>query len=1062
MKKKYLFLFSIALISMYFIGYKYVNYKYILSNKEKHAQFLKNSPFSKTKLLSKKERKSLGIPPNKYMERQWELTMNPDIGKPTPENLPDIINDIKNNRYTTLNSLTRSVPGDSENFWEERGPNNVGGRVKAVLFDPNDNSGETVFAGGVSGGLWKNTNISSNDSNWALIPDTANLSVTSLSVDPNDSNTFYLGTGESYTGGDAVGNGVWKSVDGGNTWTNIFGGINGEVTYLVDANMVVNTPSSIAGEYNAIEASSDFSPSFTNVTGDLVLVDDGTATPNLACEDITNGSEVNGNIAVIIRGECNFDDKIHRAQDVGAIAVIMINNVAGEPIVMGGDDTAISIPSVMISQADGDILLNEMSSNTVNVTLNSFETPISGAYLIPGASHINDVLAVNNGGNTDIYVTVGDSFYSDASTAQMFGSDSIGIYKSADGGNTWNALTMPETPDGNQYVPFDLEASSDGTVWFTTTNSAWNGAGGGAIFNTLDGINVNLKHTIPDGLRVELAASKNNPNKFYVLSRINSTTTPVKIFKTISGFTSVDEMTLPEDGSPSVSNNDFTNGQSFYNLAIEVDPNNDETVYVGGIGWFKSVNGAITWSQVATGYTGGDGILIHPDQHGITFFDSNKILMGNDGGVVYSSNAANSMGHRINNLNVTQFYDMSVAPTGAFSGAEYLIAGSQDNGTQKIENAASGINNSILAQGGDGASSFFDQDGSERLHISNYVYNQNIRLYNYDLNNTITINSESSQNGDFINQEAFDSNLNILFSNYSNSSSSTYAIRRYKITSMVGIGTVQKATLTNVNLDASPTALKVSPYTTETTTLFVGLENGKILRLTGAQGFTTWTDISPSSLLGSISDIEFGASEDEIFVTVFNYGVSSIWYTSDGGSTWEEKEGDLPDFPVLCILQNPLRPEQVLIGTELGTWWTDDFTESNPNWYTSYHGMGPVKITDLEMRDDYKVYAATYGRGIFSGQFTSDDGTVGIDDNFISSTSIYPNPTLDILNVRFESNMSNPTFKIYNIEGKLLSMTRKNENNYLFSIDVSDLSVGSHILNINVNGKSNSIKFIKQ
>ena len=47
---------------------------------------------------------------------------------------------------------TTKVPGESaEMAWKERGPNNVGGRTKGIMFDPNDSTDETVFAGGVSG-----------------------------------------------------------------------------------------------------------------------------------------------------------------------------------------------------------------------------------------------------------------------------------------------------------------------------------------------------------------------------------------------------------------------------------------------------------------------------------------------------------------------------------------------------------------------------------------------------------------------------------------------------------------------------------------------------------------------------------------------------------------------------------------------------------------------------------------------------------------------------------------------------------------------------------------------
>ena len=85
------------------------------------------------------------------------------------------------------------------------------------MWDPNDLTNETVFAGGISGGIFKNTSISSQNSPWVLVDETLpqNLAVSSITYDPNDTKTFYVGTGESYTGGDALGNGLWKSTDGG-------------------------------------------------------------------------------------------------------------------------------------------------------------------------------------------------------------------------------------------------------------------------------------------------------------------------------------------------------------------------------------------------------------------------------------------------------------------------------------------------------------------------------------------------------------------------------------------------------------------------------------------------------------------------------------------------------------------------------------------------------------------------------------------------------------------------------------------------------------------------------
>ena len=1005
--------------------------------REKHASFLKNSPFKKTLNLSKKERKALGIPPNKYLEREWELTMNPDLGRPTPEKLFEIQKQLdKELEQTNL----RSVPGEYNNFWEERGPNNVGGRTKALLFDPNDPTNETVFAGGVSGGLWKNTQISDPNSAWSLISVTENLSVTTITVDANDSNIFYLGTGESYTSRDSYGNGVWKSTDAGLSWTQVFGGISGPIEYQeTNALLTVNSPASIMGNYDALQAA--FGPDLTSVSGNLVLVDDGTFLSDEGCSPLVNGSSVNGNIALIKRGNCNFTDKVKNAQNEGAIAVIMINNVVGaNPITMAGDDPTITIPSVMISEPHGQLIRTAMDTETVNVLLENRETlGNGGVYLIPGKTHINDIITRDNAGVSEIYVATGGSYYSPSSDPTVFGSGDVGVYKTIDGGVNWTQIVLPETPEGHFYTPIDLELGADGTVWMSTTNSIVYATGGGAIFASTDGTNFALKHSITDGERTEIAVSKTDPDLVYAIA-VNA---PLSIIRTTDNFATTTDLPLPDDASPIISSSDFTNGQGWYDLGIEVDPGNDQNVFVGGINWFKSTNAGTSWNQFSNSY-GGQLPNIHPDQHNIVFANSNTILIGNDGGVAYSNDGGATITHRNKNYNVTQFYHMAVAPTTAFSG-DYFMAGSQDNGTQQFDNASVGINASYESQGGDGAYCFFDQDGTEQYRISNYIYNRSIELFNYANNDIIQINSEDSDNGDFITQQELDSNQNILFTNYS--TSSNFIIKRYKIN--LFFGSVNKDELTHSLLDNTPTAFKVSPFTTSSTTLLVGLENGKLLKLTNADGTVAWSELTGANIIGSISDIEFGQTENDIFVTVHNYGVTNVWYSDDGGSSWVSKEGDLPDMPVKCILQNPLNPEQLLIGTDLGTWWTQDFSSASPIWYHGTNGMNSVKVTDLELRDDNMVFAATYGRGIFSGQFTAADGTIGFDDlERNTSLSIYPNPSQGNISFSLPSSFSNPEIKIFDLTGRLVYEKNINTNQETYAINLDNLSTGNYIVNV--------------
>jgi extracellular elastinolytic metalloproteinase len=97
------------------------------------------------------------------------------------------------------------------------------------------------------------------------------------------------------------------------------------------------------------------------VTGDVVVVNDGTGTPTDACEAITNN--VSGKIALVDRGTCNFTVKVKNAQVAGAVAVAVANNVSGPVGTMGGVDDTITITSIMISLDDGNALKASLPAN---------------------------------------------------------------------------------------------------------------------------------------------------------------------------------------------------------------------------------------------------------------------------------------------------------------------------------------------------------------------------------------------------------------------------------------------------------------------------------------------------------------------------------------------------------------------------------------------------------------------------------------------------------------------------------------------------------------------------
>jgi hypothetical protein len=1028
--------------------------------RKKHAKNLANSIYKKSLTLSKKERKALGIPPKKYYEMEWELTMDPIRGKPTPEKLIHVREQLQRERLEAI--AVGRVPGDaSNNNWIERGPNNVGGRVRAIMFDPNDTTYKRVFAGGVSGGLWVNNDITTNTA-WTRVNIPENLSVSVITYDPINPNIFYLGTGESYVGGDVNGDGVWKSIDSGITWNKIFGGISGPTVFQSSSNVVVNSPSGVAGSYpsyptTAFGGTIDFS-----INAGLILVNDGSATPSLGCSSIINSSELDGKIALIRRGSCNFTQKIQNAQDAGAVAVIVMNNVEGTPIPMGGTDTAgtIIIPSLMISKTDGDLLEASIAVNEINVTLNPTNPGGFTGNLVPGIQHINDIKVRNNGGVSELYVAAGDSFYGAANSVTYLGGPQYGLYKSIDRGANWIEINLGLSANNNKLCPNEIEISSNNTVWVTTTNSVLYADGGGLVYSSSNGSSFDLKYQVPFGRRTQIAVSKTNPDKVYVLTEeLNSR--EAEMYLTVNGFLTTTKINEPA-AIHGTSSTDFCRGQAFYDLMIEVDPTNDAIVYIGGIDLHRSINSGASWQTISKWSAGyGTAVsVVHADQHAMVFRpgNANQAIFAHDGGVSYASSlsaapsSTTAIATRVSGLNITQFYSVGVAPTQAVSGltGEYFAAGAQDNGTQYFAAPTAGVNSSTQSQGGDGAYTLFDQ-GNDKYYISNYVYNENINLRPLPGSSIgasrVLDNDNDGNNGAFIAPMVLDSSLDVLYADYT-TSAGVFQIRRY---SNIKSGTIGRTNLTDPLLTAAPTAFAVSPYTTASTTLLVGTRLGKLLRVTTANATGSWTDISGPSFVGSISDVEYGASNNEIFVTMHNYNVVSIWYTKDGGVTWLNKEGNFPDIPVKAILPNPLKnvggfATEVIIGTDLGIWYCNNFNTASPTWIQSYNGMNNVKVTDLDMRNDYTVYAATYGRGLFSGLFTNTTLS-STDFSLSSNVKIYPNPATDLINISVSNYVGDLKVELFDINGRLVNVkTVDFSGNY--SMELNSLNSGVYIVKL--------------
>ena len=141
--------------------------------------------------------------------------------------------------------------------------------------------------------------------------------------------------------------------------------------------LFVTSPANISRNYRAAQGSPVANLPSTPIIADIQLVNDGIAPEADACDGILAPGSLTGKIALIDRGTCSFNDKVLKAQNAGALAVIFVNNEPGDGVTgMLIDDPAITIPSVLVSNNTG--IAFKAALLTGPVTVSVWNKQISG------------------------------------------------------------------------------------------------------------------------------------------------------------------------------------------------------------------------------------------------------------------------------------------------------------------------------------------------------------------------------------------------------------------------------------------------------------------------------------------------------------------------------------------------------------------------------------------------------------------------------------------------------------------------------------------------------------
>jgi hypothetical protein len=584
----------------------------------------------------------------------------------------------------------------------------------------------------------------------------------------------------------------------------------------------------------------------------------------------------------------------------------------------------------------------------------------------------------------------------------------IGVFKSTDFGATWAALATTSTytncskivcdASGNIYLGtfssglLRSTVASGGAVWTAITPTGLSARVADIDISSTGRLhlNIGLGNTASGGYRytdVPASVTSNSPNW----------KTPTTAFTYPSGANTRVEMAclgntlyaLPSNNSANVttiykstdggdtwaatgSTPAFTSGQAWYCLGADIDPSNADNVVVGSLDCWASTNGGTTWTQISDWATGGTtGKYVHADQQIIEWYASNELLIGTDGGIFYSADGGGTISDRNTGLRIKQFFSCDYHP----SSMDYFLAGAQDNGCHMF--SSPGLNTTTEITGGDGGFVHIDQN-EPTYQFASYVRNR----YRRSTDNWSSVSyvnffrgtsaSGGSDFGSFINPTDYDNTANILYCGAGSgelfrwSTAKTTASGNYYSYDGFPAGA---DTLNITGSIGTISAVTVSSHTANR--VYLGTNSSKIIIIDNAHSFTSnsaGTSITSASFpAGStVSCLAVGSDDNNLIATFSNYGVSNIWVTTNGGTSWTTIDGNLPDMPVRWAVFDPTSNTKAWIATETGVWSTTLINGASTVW-TASPGFPTIRTDMIKYRSaDQTLVAATHGRGLWT------------------------------------------------------------------------------------------------
>jgi hypothetical protein len=572
--------------------------------------------------------------------------------------------------------------------------------------------------------------------------------------------------------------------------------------------------------------------------------------------------------------------------------------------------------------------------------------------------------------NNSNFHFVNDILVSKGSSQRLYAATKTGVWRSLNGGGSWTRVLNPNVLDGctdlviSTKVPDDVVLAACGiykqaSVWRNTraqATGAWakvlTETGMGRTALALAPSNQSIVYALAASMQPQLfgalhavfrSAASGAPGSWTAQTRTVSANPMNKWLLT-------NPISACQESQPI--------HQGWYDNVIAVDPKNANRVWAGGIDLFRSDDGGRNWGLASYWWSTEEGVpaqlsraYVHADQHAIAFHPqyngtTNKAMfVANDGGVFMTSNATAAVATspngicnpsatklvwvRRNSLGNTQFYHGAVFPDGSA-----FLGGTQDNGTNYSQVGFPAGWLRLL--GGDG--------GHVAIGSSYYFA---------ELPGLSIQRSQDADEWELITDGIDEDPMNFLFI-------APFAIDPFDGERLVIGG--RRLWQTN---DSGDSWESLSGDLTSKSISAVGIVSGAPIAGT-SDGFLSTPAGHVRPRQGFVSSVALDPSDLDVgYATFSTFGGVHVWKTTNYGETWQPLDGvgagRLPDLPVHSIVVDPVNPQWLYIGTDMGVFLTID---GGTTWAIENTGFPNVVVESLAINSDAPQYlfAFTHGR----------------------------------------------------------------------------------------------------